>query len=119
MGGGKVWFEFEDAEGEVWATTGSGGYGCNTYDWPGLMSVNFDGWHLLKFPLTHASPVKNPSPGSGAWQITRDGNGNGRIDFPVKVTGMALSNRPWNLDFLDMRPTRPYLRLKDVTLLAK
>ena len=117
MGGGKVWFEFEDAEGEVWATTGSGGYECNSYDWPGLMSVNFDGWHFLAFPITADSPVKILTVGSNAWQVTRDGNGNGKIDFPVKVKGIAFSNRPWELDFLEMRPTRPTLRFKDVTLL--
>lgn len=117
MGGGKVWFEFVDAEGEVWATTGSAGYGCDSYDWENRMSINFDGWHLLKFPLTESSPVKNMGVGAGHWQVTRDGNGNGRIDFPVKVTGMAVSNRPWNLDFLEMRPTRPYIRIKDVMLM--
>ena len=31
--------------------------------------------------------------------------------------GIAFSNRPWELDFLEMRPTRPTLRFKDVTLL--
>ena len=118
MGGGKVWFEFVDAEGEVWATTGSGGYGCNSYDWSDLMSVNFDGWHFLKFPISASSPVKNPSVGADFRQLTRDGNGNGKIDFPIKVSGMAFSNRPWNLDFLEMRPTRPYVRFRDVTLLS-
>ena len=117
MGGGKVWFEFVDAEGEVWATTGSGGYGSNSYDWPNLMSVDFDGWHFLKFPITASSPVKNLGVGANHWQVTRDGHGNGRIDFPIRVSGMAFSNRPWNLDFLEMRPTRPYVRLRDVTLM--
>lgn len=117
MGDGKVNLEFVDAEGETWATTGPGGVDGDVYDWPGLMSVNFDGWHLLKFPITFDSPVKVPSVGSDARQVTRDGTGNGRIDFPVKVTGLAIRNHPWNLDFLDMRPTRPYVRIKDITLL--
>ena len=117
MGCGRVWFEFTDAEGEVWATTGSGGYGCGSYDWGCQMSVNFDGWHFLKFPISASSPVKIPAVGADFWQLTRDGHGNGKIDYPIKVTGMAFSNRPWNLDFLEMRPTRPYVRIKDVTLL--
>ncbi len=119
MGSGKIWFEFVDAEGEVWATTGSGGYGCESYDWSGMMAINFDGWHFLKFPISKSSPVKIPAVGADFWQLTRDGNGNGTIDFPIKVTGLAFSNRPWNLDFLEMRPTRPYVRIKDVTLLKK
>ena len=71
----------------------------------------------MAFPITADSPVKILTVGSNAWQVTRDGNGNGKIDFPVKVTGIAFSNRPWELDFLEMRPTRPFLRFKDVTLL--
>ena len=31
----------------------------------------------------------------------------------------GVGNMPWGLDFLEMRPTRGYLRFKDVTLLAK
>ena len=118
-GWGRVWFEVTDAEGEVWVTSGSGGYGGDEYDWPKTMSVNFDGWHFLKFPLTAESPVKVASPGENEEQLTRDGSGNGRIDYPVKVTGLGVGNMPWGLDFLEMRPTRGYLRFKDVTLLAK
>ena len=116
---GKVWFEFADAEGEVWLTNGSGGYGGEEYDWPGNVSINFDGWHFVKFPLTAASPIKVGTPGENEEQLTNDARGNGRIDFPVKVTGLAVSNHPWGLDFLEMRPTRPYVRIKDVTLLRQ
>ncbi len=62
-------------------------------------------------------PLEDMDWDSDAWQLTRDGNGNGKVDFPIKVTAVAFSNRPWNLDFLEMRPTRPFLRFKDVTLL--
>ena len=117
-GWGKVWFELTDAEGEVWLTSGTGGYDSDVYDWPHRLSFNFDGWHFLTFPLTAGSPVKIGAPGENADQLSRDGSGNGRIDFPVKVTGLGVGNMPWGLDFLEMCPTRGYLRVKEITLLG-
>ena len=55
-----------------------------------------------------------------SWTKTRDGErGNGRIDFPVRVTGLGYGNYQWAIDLLEMRPTRPTLRFKEVTLLGK
>ena len=60
------------------------------------------------------------APSMNEFQWTRDGEkGNGRIDFPVKVTGLGFGNYQWALDFLDMKPTRPTLRFKDITLIGK
>ncbi len=117
---GRLFFEVTDAEGEVWMSTGPGGYACGLYDWPCQASVSFDGWHFVQFPMRGGSHVWVRSPSMNQWQWTRDGErGNGRIDFPVKVTGLGYGNYQWALDFLEMKPTRPTLRFKDVTLLGK
>ena len=60
------------------------------------------------------------APSMNQWQWTRDGErGNGKSDFPVRVTGLGFGNYQWAIDLLEMRPTRPTLRFKDITLLGK
>ena len=89
------------------------------YDWPCQASISFDGWHLVQFPMREGSHVWVRAPSMNQWQWTRDGErGNGRIDFPVRVTGLGYGNYQWAIDLLEMRPTRPTLRFKDVTLIG-
>ena len=115
---GRLFFEVTDAEGEVWMSTGPGGYRVCEYDWPCQASISFDGWHFVQFPMRGGSHVWVRSPSMNQWQWTRDGErGNGKIDFPVRVTGLGYGNYQWAIDLLEMRPTRPTLRFKDVTLL--
>ncbi len=112
---GKVFWEIEDAEGEKWLSAGSGGYGCDVYDWPELAGINFDGWHFLQFPITGKSPISVQSPGQDGYQWQHDGTGNRRIDYPIKVTGVAVSMPRKALNLLEMMPVRTLLRLKDIS----
>ena len=113
---GKVFLEFTDAEGETWFTGCPGGVGEDVYDWPCKMAMNYDGWNFLQLPLTHASPVKNPSPAENEFQWTRDGSGNGRIDFPIKVTAIAVGQYGRTLDLLEMRKGGDSVRIKSVEI---
>ncbi len=111
----KLFFEFRDAEGETWLSVGSGGYGCDVYDWPAQNALNFDGWHFVQFPLTGDSPVKIHAPGDNQWQWVRDcESGNGRIDYPVTATGLCLGARSQVLDILEMKPVKDPVRIKAV-----
>ena len=116
---GRVFLEFEDAEGETWFSCGMGGVGCNVYDWAGRMAFNFEGWNFLEFPLTDRSDVIVNSPGDNEWQWTRDGRGNGRIDFPIKVTGVVVSQYGRTLNLFEMEKGSPVVRLKDVSVRAR
>jgi hypothetical protein len=111
---GKLFWEIEDAEGERWLSAGSGGYGCDVYDWPELAGLNFDGWHFLKFPLTGLSPVKVASPGQDGFQWQHNGAGNRQIDYPIKATGIAVSMPRQALNLLEMEPVETVIRLKDL-----
>ena len=111
---GKVYFEIEDAQGEVWVSAGTGGYGCSTYDWPDKMGLNFDSWNELKFPLTGDSPIKVHAPGENQWQWQRDGKGDGVIQFPVKLRGIGVSNYPRSLKLTEMKDINPIIRIKNV-----
>lgn len=111
---GKVFLEFRDAEGETWFSCGCGGIGCRTYDWPHKMATNYDGWNFLQLPLVHGSPVKNASPGDNEFQWVRDGRGNGRIDFPITVTAVAVGQYGRTLDLLEMKSGSPKVRIGSV-----
>ena len=112
---GKLYFEITDAEGEVWLSAGTGGYGCSVYDWPEQASINFEGWQFVEFPINGDSPVKVFSPGENEWQWQRDGNaGNGKIDYPIKVTGLGVGMYPRVLNILEMEETRRDVLIKDL-----
>ena len=111
----QLFFEFRDAEGETWVSCGSGGYGSDVYDWPCQAAVNFDGWHFVQFPITGESPVKVHSPGDNQWQWCRDGEtGNGKVDYPITVTGLGIGSRAQALNILDMEPVTEPIRVKAV-----
>jgi hypothetical protein len=108
---GKVFWEIEDAEGERWLSAGTGGYGCDVYDWPEQAGLNFDGWNNLQFPITAKSPISVQSPGQDAWQWQRSGSGNGKIDYPIKLTGIAISMPRQAVNLIKMEPVKTSIRL--------
>ena len=111
---GHISFEITDAEGEKWFSSGIGGLGCYTYDWPFKLSFNYEFWNFLQVPLTKASDVRIVGPGENEWLWTRDGTGNGKIDWPVKVTALGISQYGRTLDLLEMKKGSPVIRLKDI-----
>ena len=113
-GWGQVMWELEDAEGERWLSCGTGGYGCDIYDWPKQASINFDGWNFIQFPIVQSSPIRVPNPGEVVNQW-RSGGGNGRIDYPIRLTGIVVSMSRHALDLTEMRPVRTVVRLKDLS----
>ena len=60
------------------------------------------------------SPVKNASPGDNEFQWVRDGRGNGRIDFPITVTAVAVGQYGRTLDLLEMKSGSPKVRIGSV-----
>ena len=108
---GKIGFELTDAEGEKWFTSGMGGIGCYTYDWPAKLSLNYDGWAFLQVPVTDKSEVRIVGPGMNRWLWCRDATGNGKIDWPVKITAVEFSQMGRTLNLLEMEPSAPTARL--------
>ena len=114
-GWGQLMWEYQDAEGEKWLSCGTGGYGCNVYDWPGQASINFDGWNFVQFPMVQASPIRVESPGGVFNEWQRDGTGNGRIDYPIKLTGLMVSMQRQTINLTKMDSVRTVIRLKDLS----
>jgi hypothetical protein len=114
-GWGQLMWEFQDAEGETWLSCGTGGYFCDVYDWPKRASVNFDGWNFVQFPIVQSSPARLPNPGEVSNQWRSGGGGNGRIDYPIRLTGLAVSMTREALDLTEMKPVKTVVRLKDLS----
>ncbi len=110
---GNIIFEVTDAEGEVWRSQGTGGYGCSILDWEGRTSVNFDGWTLVKMPLTEDSPDRIANPGNVMGQWVTNGKGNGIMDYPLTFTGIIPVMYRKALDLKEMAPVTPVLRFKN------
>lgn len=111
-GWGRVMWEFEDAEGKSFLSSGTGGWGCDILDWPGDISINFDGWCFLRFPINEQSPAKVITPGGvhGQWVA---GKGKTKdVVYPIKLTGIAVEMTRKTLDLTEMVPVSPTIRLK-------
>jgi hypothetical protein len=113
---GKIFWEIEDAEGEKWLSAGTGGYGCDVYDWPELAGINFDGWHVLQFPITAKSPIQVQSPGQNGFQWQHNGAGNRKIDYPIKATGFAVSMPRQTLNLLQMEDVHTVVRFRNLSV---
>lgn len=110
---GRVMFEIEDADGEVWRSVGTGGWGCDVLDWPGNAAVNFDGWNFVSLPLRDTPLFNDHSPGPVLEQWV-SGGGNKAIDFPIKARALIVEMNRTPLDLIDFKAARPVIRLKDL-----
>ena len=71
----------------------------------------------MTFPLTNDSPFKHiePLPGIGQWQHE---NGDGKLDYPLKFTGLYIETHRQSLNLTKMAPVKGYIRLKDVSVIG-
>jgi hypothetical protein len=111
---GRPMFEIEDAQGEVWRSVGTGGWGCDILDWPGNLAVNFDGWNFVSLPLRDSKLFNDHSPGTVMSQWVSKG-GDKKINFPIKIRGLTVEMNRTPLDLKDFRPANPVIRLKNVS----
>ena len=113
-------FEFEDAEGEIWRSCGA--------DWPANLSVNFDGWHFVRFPINNSAVWPHhiypnwiercwgqgpcllasggePNPNAITDNYWGDAGktGNKKIDYPIKLTGINVLMPRKVLDLTEMK----------------
>ncbi len=112
---GKIYWELEDADGEIWFSAGTNGYGCNVYDWPNKAGFGFDGWKTLAFPISKESPVMVYSPGENEWQWQHAGNGDHQITYPVKLKGFAISLPRKSLVLREMQDVVPFIRIQSIS----
>ena len=110
---GRVYWELEDAKGERWISNG----GYDGGDWGNQAALDFEGWCHLTFPIAADSPAVHlePGRGQGLWR----GNGDGRLDFPLKLTGLYVETHRSSLDLTEMRPVKNKLRIQGVTALFR
>lgn len=111
---GRVMFEIEDAKGEIWRSIGTGGWGCDVLDWPGHLSVNFDGWNFVALPLRDSTLFRDHSPGTVLEQWVSSG-GDKKMEYPIKIRALMVEMNRKPLDLIDFKTVDPVIRLKDVS----
>jgi len=107
---GRVFWELEDAKGESWVSAG----GYDGGDWANQSSIDFDGWCYVSFPLTNLSAGSHLEPGFGAGQWK--GNGDGRLDYPLKLAGLFVETHRRSLNLTEMEAVKRRIRLKDASV---
>lgn len=110
---GQIRFTIEDAQGEVFKSITTSGWGCDILDWPGNLCVNFDGWCYVAHPLRDTKLFNDHSPGPVEEQWISCG-GDKVIDLPVKVKAITIGMNRTKLDLLDFKASAPSIRLKNV-----
>jgi hypothetical protein len=111
---GRPLFEIEDANGEVWRSIGTGGWGCDILDWPGNLATNFDGWNFVALPLRDTKLFNDHSPGPVSEQWVSSG-GDKKIDYPLKLRALTIEMNRTPLDLTDFKTAAPTIRIKDVS----
>lgn len=109
---GRVMFEIEDAQGEIWRSLGTGGWGVDILDWPGHLSANFDGWNFISVPLRKSSLYVDQSPGAVSEQWVSSG-GDKKIQYPIKLRALIVEMNRKPLHLVDFTTVEPVLRFKD------
>ncbi len=100
---GKLVFEFQDGAGTVWRT-----HGNEWHDWPGELSINFDGWHFIQFPIDAQSPLIYSSPGGRCQRVKGDARS---VSYPITLTRLYVVMNRKALDPTEMQAVPPAIRL--------
>ena len=105
---GRVRFEIEDADGEVFRNQSTGsGWGCDVLDWPGNLAVGFDGWSFVYTTLHRATDAfVAVSPGGLDEQWVSCG-GDRVMRPPFKLRAITVEMNRTKLNLLGFEPTDP------------
>lgn len=114
---GRLMFELEDEEGRTVCSSGVGGWGCDAYDWPGFMSVNFDGWTFIAVPTRFSEAFDAWGPG----QALSNWNGPGQksllrddASFRLKAIYVEMNRQTLGLTEIESVPNLS-IRMKEFT----
>ena len=92
-GWGRVLLALDDAKGEPWLSIGQP-MAWNAYDIESLSYINFDGWRWIEIPLPGQYGSGYHWPRYCIWRNgTSDKTGDGVVDYPLSLTGLALEQR--------------------------
>jgi hypothetical protein len=101
---GKIVFEFMDCEGKLWRSNAR-----EWHDWVGELSINFDGWHFVRFPVDDKSPIKYTKA-----KMECDRGAKQTVTYPISITKLYVILNRKALDLNEMKPVSPTIRLSNV-----
>ncbi len=91
---GRIVYEVEDAEGEIWRSTGTkDDWNCDDiHTWS---YFNYDGWRYLEFPLPSHLPYDNFREPDTTWWGSEGGDG--VVQLPLKLRRIIIEHRTHNI----------------------
>lgn len=87
---GRVFWEFQDRQGETFFSIGAPCGGWSVGDWKCRTFINFDGWNYLSVPLPFRYSSGFYGPPEHHWTHT---GGDGIVDYPIRFTRLAIELR--------------------------
>ncbi len=113
-GWGQVYWELEDANGVRRISCGTAEHNADVHDYDGRVSINFDGWNFLQFPVNAKSPIPDLSTGSVS-NLWESADRSKSLAYPIKVTSIAVSLPPQALYLTEMNRIKQVLRFRDLS----
>lgn len=112
-GWGQVYWEIQDGAGVRRVSCGTIVHDADVFDYDGRVSINFDGWCFLHFPITDDSPIPDLSTGSVAnlWESSDRGTA---VTYPITITGVAFALPQPALHLTEMVLIRQVIRFRDL-----
>ncbi len=123
-GWGQVFWEIEDAKGRRGISCGTPIYGADVFDYDGRVSICFDGWKFVSFPITSQSAIPDLSTGSicNLWNfganMTEDElkRVSAELAYPLKLKGVVFAAQSRPLFLTERAPHKQVVRFKDVSV---
>jgi hypothetical protein len=107
---GRVYFQFEDANGRRWTSNGWRGSsapgGWDLSDWENEMAINHDGWRLISVKLPSLYPAGYYSPDYRNWRCFGESSKEYTPTYPIRFTRLYIVMREKLVYVTDMVPAK-------------
>ena len=103
--GGKIYYWVGDGKGNQWVTAGQAG--GERYDDSEMMTLNFDGWRLVPFPIAELSPVRNYSlhMDTKQWMGAPNNKRDSEFKPPFRLLGIGVALKRKTLMLTELEPS--------------
>ena len=110
-------------QGERWLSCGRAGWGCDMLDWPGMISINFDGWNFLQMAIPAGTrniegyPMPfNVNTASNRILPQWTSRAKAKIKYPITLTGVVIEMRRKTVYLDEMHPVHVFVNLSQEPL---
>lgn len=115
-GWGRIYFEFEDANGKRWLSNRTEDKLWDLSDWKGETSIGHEGWRFVYLPLPTLYPSGYYRPSFRHWQCDGAAVKNIEPAYPIKLARLYIVLREKLVHVTEMTPpASPAIEIKNLT----